>query len=175
MTQTTKFRIISYIFVGVVIAGALWISGPKENLGGSTKRLYPNKTLTPGAINRNVTKNDICEGGTKALRNVPTGEKDQVYARYNIKTHTPGQYEIDHYVPLSLGGSNEITNLWPEPAEPRPGFKEKDRVELYLYREMCAGRISLNDARTKIWTDWHAVYQNLPLRGVENENPDGEP
>src|ERR1019366_5961663 len=53
-----------------------------------------------------------------------------------------GAVEGDHLVPLELGGDNVIANLWPEPAEPHPGFHEKDRVENYLHRQVCSGAMS---------------------------------
>jgi hypothetical protein len=62
---------------------------------------------------------------------------------------------------LELGGSNDLKNLWPEPAEPRPGFHEKDRVENYLHRQVCSGRMSLADAQKQIQTDWLAVYEKI--------------
>ena len=52
--------------------------------------------------------------------------KEQVYAEYGIVSHTTGEYEVDHFVPLELGGSNDISNLFPEAASPKPGFHEKD-------------------------------------------------
>jgi hypothetical protein len=63
---------------------------------------------------------------------------------------TPGAYEVDHLVSLELGGSNGIANLWPEAAEPRPGFHEKDRYENYLHAEVCAGRMPLQEAQRRI-------------------------
>jgi len=41
-------------------------------------------------------------------RNVPESEKRQVYAEYGIRSHASGQYEVDHLIPLELGGSNSI-------------------------------------------------------------------
>jgi hypothetical protein len=36
-------------------------------------------------------------------RNVPESEKRQVYAEYRIRSHSSGQYEVDHLIPLELG------------------------------------------------------------------------
>ena len=40
-----------------------------------------------------------------------------------------GAYEVDHFIPLEIGGSNDLTNLWLEPASPTPGFHQKDQFE----------------------------------------------
>ncbi len=123
----------------------------------------PDSDCTPGDILPNVTVSQICQTGySSQVRNVPTSEKDQVYAEYGIHSHSAGQYEVDHLVSLELGGSNDISNLWPEPAEPRPGFHEKDKVENYLHDQVCSGAIPLKDAQIQIATNWLAVYNQMP-------------
>lgn len=123
----------------------------------------PDPACTPGAILTNATKDKICVPGySSQTRNVTTAEKDAVYAEYGIKSHTAGEYEVDHLISLELGGSNDIANLWPQPAEPRPGFHEKDKVENYLHEQVCAGALSLADAQYKISHDWLSVYQSMP-------------
>jgi hypothetical protein len=99
------------------------------------------------------------------VRNVPTSEKNQVYAEYGIKTRTTGQYEVDHLVSLELGGSNDIANLWPEAASPKPGFHEKDKVENYLHDQVCSGAIPLKQAQIEIATNWLAAYQRMQTNG----------
>ncbi len=96
------------------------------------------------------------------MRTVPTSVKDQVYAEYGITHHSPDQYEVDHLVSLELGGSNDISNLWPEGASPKPGFHEKDKVENYLHDQVCSGAISLKEAQIEIATNWLAVYNRMP-------------
>lgn len=118
---------------------------------------------TPGAILPNVTKTQVCTSGyAKSVRNVPQSEKNQVYAEYGIATHTAGEYEVDHLVSLELGGSNDISNLWPEAASPKPGFHEKDKVENYLNSQVCSGAISLQEAQIEIATNWLDVYNRMP-------------
>jgi len=98
----------------------------------------------------------------ESLRNVPFSEKDQVYAEYGVFQHSPGQYEVDHLVPLELGGNNDIANLWPEAAYPKPGFHEKDQVENYLHDQVCSGAMPMKEAQTEIATNWLAVYNRMP-------------
>ena len=123
----------------------------------------PDAACTPGAILATGTKAAICQSGySSSVRNVQTSEKDQVYAEYSITSHGTGQYEVDHLVSLELGGSNDIANLWPELASPKPGFHEKDKVENYLHDQVCSGAIDLQKAQIEIATNWLAVYNSMP-------------
>jgi hypothetical protein len=91
----------------------------------------------------------------------------EVYREYGIVERTPGEYEVDHLVPLETGGSNDIANLFPEAAEPRPGFHEKDQVENYLHDQVCTGRMKLFDAQLAIATDWLQVFDDSASRGCQ--------
>jgi hypothetical protein len=51
-----------------------------------------------------------------------------------------GDYEVDHLLPLEVGGSNDIKNRWPQPTEKLGvpmGAHAKDRLENYLHRQVC--------------------------------------
>jgi hypothetical protein len=84
-----------------------------------------------------------------------------VYARYGITSHVTGQYEVDHLISLELGGSNSIKSLFPEAAEPRPGFHEKDRLENRLHKLVCAGKMKLKTAQRGIRTNWLKLYRRI--------------
>jgi hypothetical protein len=117
----------------------------------------PNRILTPGAI---LTKNTakVCVSGyASSVRDVSESEKEAVYARYGIP-HVPYQHEVDHLVSLELGGSNVITNLWPEPYAGRWGARTKDVLENRLHDLVCAGRIGLADAQRIEAKNWVAAY-----------------
>src|SRR5579884_3256426 len=117
---------------------------------------------TPGDIFPDATKDKICQPGySRSVRNVPTSVKNQVYAEYGIYHHSTGEYEVDHLVSLELGGSNDISNLWPEAASPTPGFHQKDQVENYLHDQVCSGAMSLQEAQVEIATNWLAVYNRM--------------
>jgi hypothetical protein len=123
---------------------------------------YPDHACTPGAIIASATKDQICVSGySKGVRNVPDQEKKDVYAEYGITHRTTGEYEVDHYISLELGGSNDISNLFPEASLPKPGFHEKDKVENYLHEQVCSGAISLDEAQREIATDWYVVYVKI--------------
>jgi hypothetical protein len=46
-------------------------------------------------------------------------KRDQM-AAYGLQGQRLGEYELDHLIPLELGGApQEVANLWPEPWERR--------------------------------------------------------
>lgn len=122
----------------------------------------PDKSCTPGAVFANVTRDQVCTSGySSSVRDVSDVTKAAVYAEYGISTHITGQYEVDHFISLELGGSNDIGNLWPEAASPSPGFAEKDVVENFLHTQLCNGSISLSAAQQDIAGDWTVVYRQI--------------
>lgn len=148
---------------GTTSAGQHQFGVQTKTSGCAAHNGLPDSACTPGALLDTATKDKICQSGyASSVRNVPTSEKDQVYAEYGIASHSPGEYEVDHLVSLELGGSNEIANLWPEAANPTPGFHQKDQVENYLHDQVCSGAISLQDAQIKVATDWLSVYNSMP-------------
>jgi len=115
----------------------------------------PDYSPPPGALNPNVTQANISSticvrGWTRTVR--PPLEYTERLKREQIRTrHLPGRlsdYEEDHFIPLELGGApRDPNNLWPQPWDQA---RRKDRWEYALNRAVCAGRMSLADARHKI-------------------------
>ncbi|MGH7623174.1 MAG: hypothetical protein ACREMU_12600, partial [Gemmatimonadaceae bacterium] len=110
--------------------------------------ILPKPARTPGAT-LDVDTADICVPGyTKRVRNVPAAVKRLVYASYGVRTHKPGDYEVDHLISLELGGSNSIRNLWPESYRTHPwNARVKDALENELHRRVCAGTMDLATAQ----------------------------
>ena len=118
----------------------------------------PKHSLTPGA-HFAVGKARICKPGYSAgVRNVPESRKNAAYARYGIK-RVAHAYEVDRLVSLELGGSNAITNLWPEHYYEPWGARTKDRLERKLHALVCSGRLSLASARRQEAANWITAYK----------------
>lgn len=117
----------------------------------------PDPALTPGAA-IDVAVNKLCEPGyARAQRHTSRALKLAIYAAYQIAPDS-GRYEIDHLIPLALGGADIASNLWPQ----RYGdgaAAEKDRLEKFLHREVCAGKLPLNVAQAEIAKNWRATYR----------------
>ncbi len=122
----------------------------------------PDPTCTPGAVFNTATKAQICVSGySTTVRDVPQSLWNKVFAEYGITVHSGATYEVDHLIPLEIGGSNDIKNLWPEAASPTPGFHDKDRLENYLHRVVCSGSMSLSEAQKEIATDWLGTFKKF--------------
>jgi hypothetical protein len=120
----------------------------------------PTRALTPGAALA-VGRARICRSGyASAARDVPESEKDEVYVRYGV-AHVPYQHEVDHLVSLELGGSNAISNLWPEPYAGRWGARTKDVLENRLHDLVCSGAIGLRYAQRIEAYNWVAAYRRF--------------
>lgn len=140
--------------------------GPSISFGRRTRSSgcqirgpLPDPACTPGARFKNADRAHVCRPGySKTVRNVPQSVKNRVYAEYAITSHSRATYEVDHLVPLELGGSNSIANLFPEAASPKPGYHEKDRLENKAHDRVCDGARSLRATQHSIATDWTILY-----------------
>jgi hypothetical protein len=124
--------------------------------------LRPHVIVTPGVlITPLVPVAAVCTPGyAKTVRYVTRGTKRAVFARYRI---TPSRaFEIDHLVPLELGGSNDIGNLWPQSYRTAPmNARTKDALENRLHWLVCHRGLLLADAQRAIVTDWIDAYQHF--------------
>jgi hypothetical protein len=127
----------------------------------------PDRACTPGSIDPAVTQKDIrstiCKSGWTATVRPPESQTEYAkyhiaYPAYHIKRSAVS--ELDHLVPLELGGSNDITNLWPEVGK-QPNTK--DKVENALKHAVCDGKVRLAAAQNAIASDWITAEQKLGL------------
>jgi len=127
----------------------------------------PDRQCTPGAVDPAVTQTDIgttiCSSGyTERVRPPESQTEDfkfsEAYPAYGMASGTTS--ELDHLVPLELGGANDAANLWPEAGSlPNP----KDAVENALRTAVCDGQVSLARAQRAIARDWETAESRLGL------------
>ncbi len=110
---------------------------------------FPRADLTPGVV-ASTDIHDVCGtvGGltySKRHRATTSEMKHEVLRRYGV-SHAG---EIDHRVPLCLGGADDIRNLWPQQS-----FAAKDKLEAATCRAVCSGQLSLQAGQTLFLGDW---------------------
>lgn len=146
--------------------------------------IYPNPEFTPGATDSRVTQDNIkatiCVSGWTSKVRPPVSVTNRIKADVMPKYHSTldaAYYELDHLISLELGGCPDCEeNLWPQPygdakhpikrTQPRPkdgsilpGARQKDEVETYLKKQVCDGKITLQQAQRQIATDWYEAYK----------------
>jgi hypothetical protein len=128
----------------------------------------PNPTLTPGAINQEITQQNIhstvcLKGYTKTIRppaNYTNKLKKRQMREYGYDDRNPKHFEEDHLIPLSIGGNpRDPQNLWPEPRLSEWSASKKDDLEFTLYRMVCRDEISLAEAQHEIASNWIGAWK----------------
>lgn len=66
---------------------------------------------------------------------------------YEIGKMNRGDFKIDHYIPLCMGGSNSVRNLWPQH---KSVYEKTDPLEPMLCQLMASGKMLQADAIEKI-------------------------
>jgi hypothetical protein len=144
----------------------------------STTRVFPEFQLTPGGLDDSLTPQYLCSHSTSDRRLVPLPLRKEVFATYGVSFDDRSGYEVDHFVPLFLGGVNTCEskatcNLWPQPhqkvySQVAPwGSETKDKLETRVYNTMCNRKTHkavkdaqwLHDAQQAMMRDWRAMYE----------------
>jgi len=115
----------------------------------------PSPDRTPG-LARPLGTAEVC-ALPAAEPEVPPALQQQAFNAYGIAP--AATYQVDRLIPALLGGSDEIANLWPQPATPTPGSREKDRLEVALRDLVCSGALDLPTAQREVARDWYSAYQ----------------
>lgn len=123
----------------IMLAAAFVLAGSVQFPARAVDPELPDPGLTPGVI-ASTDEAEVCgtvNGVTysKRHRQTTAAMKAQVAREYG-REHCG---EIDHRVELSLGGADDVKNLWcqPGPDEAIWNFKLKDRLEAEVWRRVC--------------------------------------
>jgi hypothetical protein len=125
--------------------------------------ILPDPTLTPGAV-RSTDVSEICSTGTRELRHWDRERDDHIMAEYGLPSGPHPQYEVDHLVPLCLGGADRDANLWPEPRrsiEPIWNAERKDELEARMCSLVCSGQLDVVEAQRAIADDWTEAFRRF--------------
>ena len=131
--------------------------------------MVPDDALTPGVV-ASSDPATVCaaKSYSKAHRATTAATKRAVYRSYGIAP-AGRDFEIDHRLPLALGGADAIANLWPQQGWTHPSYHDKDRLEQRLWIMVCKHRaMPLATAQQMLLGDWIQAYRQLfgqPLSG----------
>ncbi len=132
--------------------------GNDHNDSGKAKGRFPkapHKEMTPGSLCEKGNKTRYPEKVKYCERDVNTETKRQIFVTYDKEfgyqttQMERSSFKIDHLVPLCLGGSNEIDNLWPQHVSV---YENTDPLEPFLCEVLSAGRIKQAEAVELILT-----------------------
>ena len=134
--------------------------------------IYPNRFITPGAVNSEITQENIgetiCNKGqwsTKSIRPATSYTnklKAEQMKKYNLLGKS-SDYEEDHCIALTIGGHpTDPKNLYPQSYSGTYGARQKDIVEQYMNRKVCDGTYTLEDAQRILCSPmWIEVYKTI--------------
>jgi hypothetical protein len=103
--------------------------------------------LNPDVTQATIYQTICVPGWTKTVR-PPAGYTHAIKRQLVQPGDRLSAYELDHWIPLGLGGAPyDRRNLI---LQPLPEARRKDRLEAKLHEAVCAGRMSLPDAQLRI-------------------------
>jgi hypothetical protein len=153
------------IFAGLFGVGALAAIA----FAASPDPMVPINEITPGVV-ASTDPDEVCGwiGGHsysqrhRDLRH----DKYRFLLRYGYDVRQTSRYELDHRVPLSLGGADVAENLWPEPWTGQFNAHDKDLLEKWAYRAVCIERtLPLREAQAIFLGDWREAFYRVSEGG----------
>jgi hypothetical protein len=137
----------------------------------------PDKNLTGGSV-RTGNRDAACGHAKESRGRMNVVRRDEILRRYGLPPGIHPDYQIDHLIPLCLGGSDDPSNLWPQPRrsiEDTWNAEAKDRLERLMCRMVCDGQIDIAVAQEAFATDWiaayHAYYEGEKKQPRQNPVP----
>ena len=94
-------------------------------------------TVPPQGVVVTTSKATLCVSGYSKTVRPPTSYTNKLKKEWTPSFHKPSEYELDHYVPISVGGSpTDPNNLWLQKWD---DARKKDVQEKMLHDDMCKG------------------------------------
>lgn len=137
-----KFKSVLSLVLGLILVTSTALAGerfPTE----------PIESVTPGSLCEDSPIRRYPEGIVYCERDVDTQLKRDIIKMYDerfgfsIRQMNRMDFKIDHFIPLSLGGSNDIENLWPQH---KSVYEVTDELEHLLSRKISSGAIKQVEA-----------------------------
>lgn len=103
------------------------------------------------------SRDEICMPGYSREHRMPYSKSAPIKRRMLPPGHSAAEYELDHIVPLCLGGSNNSSNLMLQPWDEA---REKDKLEIFACRSVCRNTMTINEARS-LFVNWKMGYKKV--------------
>lgn len=117
----------------------------------------PDKECTPGALFPDILRGDLCKRGyASTVKAVSKKIKTATYTAYGITEEQKKNYTLDRFVPINLGGTNDQSNIWPQLTG---DSANKNKVESFLFEEMCSGRITVPQSQELASHKWQEAQK----------------
>ena len=107
---------------------------------------------------RTTDMKDICTTLTSTVRNVPKSLKVLVYKRDKGDLSKTTEYEVDHRIALSSGGSNDISNLKLQSYFGKCNAHHKDVLEVRIHSMVCKQKMTVQKAQDYLYNNWETGY-----------------
>lgn len=111
--------------------------------------IRPDQSLTPGSLCQRASEHRYPERVRYCNRDVDSDVKAGIFVTYDRELGYQtakmqrSQFKIDHLIPLCLGGSNEVSNLWPQH---HSVYDLTDPLEPFMCERLARGQIRQADA-----------------------------
>lgn len=145
------------------LAGAAVLTTAAGSAADNDSNFLPNPTLTPGATTK-VSVEKLCSSDFVAPA-LSKSKVEEALSNYGMASR-PGDHVVDFLIPQSLGGSDEVDNLWPQAPKGEWGADKKDELEAKLHALVCSKQLKLADAQKAIRKDWVKAYRQYVTGAV---------
>jgi hypothetical protein len=127
--------------------------------------IRPDPKLTPGAILTTDVSKVCVPNYSQSVRHTSDSLKQKIYRKYRINPKA-GKYEVDHRVPLGLGGADVESNLWIQSyLTSLWNAHTKDWLEDYVHARVCHNHsMTLVEGQAVFLGDWIAAYKKFHVR-----------
>lgn len=164
-----------YTYQGLVTtAPSRHITYPEElppggcSVEGMSPDQYPIWLCVPGVITSGVNESNYpktgCDPHYERRIRPPAPEiaKAMGQIRKEFRLNPGARWRLDWLIPLSLGGANDLRNLWPAPT-PETAARKKE-VDKDVLAAVCAGTVSLTAAQSAMAGSWINAELSLGIQ-----------
>ena len=122
----------------------------------------------PAQAIRTTDKHDICSARTGTIRHIEQSERIQAFKNAGIDLKESDEYEWDHRISLTVGGSNHISNMMLQSYRNRCNAHDKDKLEVRLHSLICHDKVAVIEAQEALYNRWKDGFKKyVDTKGCE--------